>query len=179
MVVGRPAVQKCKRCDAESGVKASKVFGLPPGVMDVAGLVRNFDYDSLKSRGAPHLRYDLAPSFGKLDKGSVKQMDENLKIIIAGTTRVIEKLTDRSWGNVMAVMTNNPLLVPVEDSLVHRSDKYIGQGGLSVFKFDGSPDPAIAREVETWFVGKLIQGLWLQEQIHPALFNIIFTQQVC
>ncbi|KAI5081744.1 hypothetical protein GOP47_0001487 [Adiantum capillus-veneris] len=102
---------------------------------------------------------NLAPSFGKLkNAGAIKEMDEQLKVIIAGTTRIMSKLVqeakDRNqsieWSEVVATMTQNPLLKPFED-LIERNDKLI-KTDMNYFKFDGSADHTIVREVETWFV---------------------------
>ncbi|KAI0329992.1 hypothetical protein GY45DRAFT_1251649 [Cubamyces sp. BRFM 1775] len=101
-----------------------------------------------------HLHLDLAPSFGKLTQESVKTMDDELKVMIAGTMRALEKERKKgegiSWETVVSVMTQNPLLEPNGDEIV-RSDKLIKEGH-GLFKFDGSPDQAVVEQVNSWFV---------------------------
>ncbi|KAH7424687.1 hypothetical protein KP509_11G019400 [Ceratopteris richardii] len=47
-------------------------------------------------------------------------------------------------------MSQNPLLEPYDDQ-IEKSDKYI-KTESAAFKFDGSPDETIVREVKTWFL---------------------------
>jgi len=76
--------------------------------------------------------------------------------MIAGTMRALAKvpIQQRSWEKVLSVMMQNPLLEP-ETSGIARADKLVKEG-TNVFLVDGSPDPNIVREVETWFIN-LIQ----------------------
>lgn len=77
----------------------------------------------------------------------MKMMDEKLKITIAGTVKSIAKIPseERSWDEIMSVVRQNPLLRAAGDA-VTRADKLI-KSGLNVFKFDGSADAAIIKEV--------------------------------
>lgn len=74
-------------------------------------------------------------------------MDDNLKVMIAGTMRNLAKLpsNQRTAKNVESVMMNNALLEPEENS-VNRSDKII-KDDMNYFKIDGSPDNVVVREV--------------------------------
>ncbi|CAM9204320.1 unnamed protein product, partial [Choristocarpus tenellus] len=122
---------------------------------DVKDLVKNFDFNKMSSvdkKKKEGLVFALAPSFGQLNSQSVKTMDDELKVIIAGTTRLIAKLKDKSWQNVIGALTQNSLLEPMNESEISRSDKLIKDGGTSAFKFDGSPDSTIVKEVQSWFV---------------------------
>ncbi|KAF9173886.1 hypothetical protein BGX21_001307 [Mortierella sp. AD011] len=99
-----------------------------------------------------YVHCDLAPSFGTLNKDSLKAMDEKLKVMIAGTTRAIKQLpTDqRTLENVISTLAQNSLLEPL-DRGISRSDKLIKGHGSSFFKFEGPPDENIVREVHTGF----------------------------
>lgn len=136
----------------------ASAFNLPTNVKDAADFIKNFDFSKLSVVSKEKLEgfhFDLAPSFGKLDKEHMKHMDDNLKIIISGTTRAIERLQDKSWENVKSTLSQNPLLEPMGDE-IYRSDKMI-KSDTSAFKFDGSPDANIVREVQAWLV-ELVQG---------------------
>ena len=132
--------------------KLAKAFGLPTNAKD---LVQNFDFSKIKvndKKRTDYLKFDLAPSYGNLTSESIKMMDDKLKIIISGTTRTIEKLPfeDRSWENVISALQQNTLLEPMDDG-VEKSDTLVKNYGTSAFKFDGSADSSIVREVEVWF----------------------------
>ncbi|BBN10741.1 hypothetical protein MPTK1_5g06020 [Marchantia polymorpha subsp. ruderalis] len=96
-----------------------------------------------------YLQTNLAPAYGELTDESIKDLDNSLKIMIAGTLISIGKLTDKSWKSVLSTMMQHPLLVPDSDE-VARADKLIKESS-SAFKFDGSPDAQIVREVKSWF----------------------------
>lgn len=120
---------------------------------DVGGFIQNFDFSKMDVRDETKDDYchtQLAPSFGKLNKTNLAELDEKLKIMIAGTMKTLAKQTDKSWPAVVAAMTQNPLLEP-DATEIARADKLI-KSGVSAFKFDGSPDHGICREVNTWFV---------------------------
>ena len=72
-------------------------------------------------------------------------MDDELKIMIAGTLKVLGKQTDKSWKSVLSTMMQNELLEPDGEEIA-RADKLIKESS-SDFKTDGSPDEAIVREV--------------------------------
>jgi len=95
------------------------------------------------------LHTDLAPSFGTLTKDSIKELDEKLKIMIAVTMKELAKVQDKTWQNVLAAMSQNELLQPDGDEIA-RSDQIV-KNSSNDFKFDGSPESGIVREVESWF----------------------------
>ncbi|KAL6300015.1 hypothetical protein BKA93DRAFT_741383 [Sparassis latifolia] len=99
-----------------------------------------------------HLNIGLAPSFGTLDRESIKNVDEKLKVMIVGTTKLIAKMPPhkRSWDNIVSVLMQNPLIEPLDDG-ISRADKLIKEG-VHFFKFDGAPELAVVREVHNWFV---------------------------
>lgn len=74
-------------------------------------------------------------------------MDDNLKIMIAGTVKTIANIppANRTWDAIMSAMLQCPLIEPSKDA-VARADKLI-KSGVNVFRFNGSPDAAIVKEV--------------------------------
>lgn len=132
-------------------------FGLPTGVKDVGDLVRRFDFSNLRMGGSHEgLKFALAPSFGTLTSDSIKRMDDKLKVIIVEATGDIASLENKSWANVIATLNHNPLLEPMNDETTRTSS--LSKKGTNVFKFDGSPEHAIVREVQAWFTN-LVQGM--------------------
>lgn len=109
------------------------------------------DYAQMDVRDASKddfLHIGLAPSYGKLNSEAIKEMDEQLKVAIAATMKTLQKLppAERSWDNVKAAMMNNPCLEPDGKDEIHRSDRLI-KASSADFKFDGSPDASIVKEV--------------------------------
>lgn len=98
------------------------------------------------------VRCNLAASFGTLNKESVKMMDEKLKILIAGTVRSLQMTNDLSWQNVVSIFNQNSLMEKIAQSEINKSDQLIKDRGTGAFRFDGSPDAAIVKEVDAWFV---------------------------
>jgi hypothetical protein len=90
----------------------------------------------------------LAPSYGTLTSESIKGLDDELKVMIAGAVKTLAQLPPnaRSWDTVVSTLLNCPLLEPDGDA-IERSDKLIKPARINAFKFDGSPDPAIVNEV--------------------------------
>ena len=86
-------------------------------------------------------------------------MDNELKVMIAGTMRALEKERKQGegipWETVISVMTQNQLLEPNGDEIV-RSDKLLKEGH-GLFKFDGSPDPAVVEQVPFLFSSYAMQ----------------------
>lgn len=90
-------------------------------------------------------------------------MDNELKVIITATTNVLSKMiedaaqnqndigTVLSWDNVIAALSTNPVLEPMDDAGITRTDKLI-KDNMNYFKISGSPEDSIVREVHTWFV---------------------------
>ncbi|KAJ7476511.1 hypothetical protein FB451DRAFT_1460612 [Mycena latifolia] len=135
---------------------ALTVFG---SLEQTADFVKNFDWSKIDVKDATrddYLHLKLAPSFGELTSASVKDLDDQLKIMIAATMRALAKVPvqQRSWETILGVMMQNPLLEP-EMSGISRADRLVKEE-TNVFKVDGSPDANIVREVETWFIN-LIQ----------------------
>jgi len=141
---------------AIAAVTLISVFG--SDAKSIGDLVKGFDFSGIDVKDSTrddHLHLSLAPSYGpegKLTSAAVKTMDDHLKIMIAATMKSLSQLKpeDRSWDRVMSNMMQNPLLEPSTDAL-NRADKLIKHEAHN-FKFDGSPDAAIVKEVESWFV---------------------------
>lgn len=92
-----------------------------------------------------YLRCDLAPSFGELSSRTVKQINNELKIMIFGLTKQLANLSpgERTWGNIASLCAQSPLLPPLDDG-VWRSDNFIRE---TDFKTDGSPDASMLKEI--------------------------------
>ncbi|KAJ3559794.1 hypothetical protein NP233_g11175 [Leucocoprinus birnbaumii] len=144
-----------------AAVDLAAVFGAS-GVKEIGSLVKGFDFSKIdvqKPQLKDHLCVSLAPSYGKLDKESVKQMDGHLKVMIAGTMRSFQKKRadlnrELTWEEVMSVMMQNSVL-EAADGKVDRSDTFTKPSKIKAFKFDGSADDTVVKEVQTWFT-KLI-----------------------
>ncbi|KAL7783393.1 hypothetical protein V8C43DRAFT_326364 [Trichoderma afarasin] len=118
---------------------------------EIGDLVQNFDFSKInptESNSNGFLQIDLAPSFGKLNKESLRELDDQLKIMIAGNLKSLGQQPDKSWDAVLGNMMYNPLLDP-RNQVVSRADKF--KGSVNGFKFNGSPDASIVREVQAWF----------------------------
>jgi len=125
------------------------------GDKQIGEIVKDFDFSKVTttdSQKKDYLTTGIAPSFGTLTSETIKTMDEELKIMIAGTTRQIAKIpvADRNFEKLVSVMMQNPLLEPTDLAAVHHSDTF-QKNGTNAFKFDGSPDSSIVREVAQWF----------------------------
>ncbi|THY71685.1 hypothetical protein D6C95_10253, partial [Aureobasidium pullulans] len=125
------------------------VFGLSKDgqLPDIGKIVQGFDF----SKSDDYLHCDLAPSFGKLSAAGLQDMDDELKIMIAGTTKLIGDIPKekRNWDSVMASCMQNFLMEPDGDAIA-RADKLIKKSSEN-FQTDGSPKDQIVQEVSTWF----------------------------
>ena len=86
--------------------------------------------------------------FGKLNKNSVKAMDENMKVMIAGTMRALRKASGNgplTWDKVMATMSQCPVL-EAADGKVDRSG-HLYKDSKAWFRLDHSPREGIVQEV--------------------------------
>ncbi|KAJ7735018.1 hypothetical protein B0H16DRAFT_1731528 [Mycena metata] len=107
------------------------------------------------SKRRDYLHCDLAPTFGTLNSASVRKLDAHIKVMIAGTMHILDKIPpkQRTWDGIIASMNQNNFIEPYGD-VVGRTYK-LTKGRVNVFKFDGSPDPKILVKVEEWFAGLL------------------------
>eukprot|EP01023_Acetabularia_acetabulum_P005463 TRINITY_DN1222_c2_g1_i1.p1 TRINITY_DN1222_c2_g1~~TRINITY_DN1222_c2_g1_i1.p1 ORF type:complete len:473 (-),score=76.86 TRINITY_DN1222_c2_g1_i1:157-1521(-) len=129
---------------------ALKAFCKTDDVEQVGSIIGDYDFTNEAKRDN-YLNIGLAPSFGKLNKESVKQMDRELKVMIAMVTRDIAKLPSgqRTWSNVVKILNASPV-TEIQGSMQTRRDT-LKKDGTNFFKFDGSPDSNVVREVKTWF----------------------------
>lgn len=116
-----------------------------------------------------YLHTSLAPSYGTLTKESVKQMDDALKVMMIGTMKALAKIppTERSWDKILSTMMQNSLIEPIpgDANQISRTDRVI-KSGVNVFKFDGSPDQAIVKEVCTLLVNFTSRDEGLTSESH-------------
>ncbi|KAJ7839489.1 hypothetical protein B0H13DRAFT_1911236 [Mycena leptocephala] len=131
---------------------ALAVFG---SLQQAADLVKKFDWSKMDVHDATrddYLHLGLAPSFGELTSSSIKDLDDELKIMIAGTMRLLATVPvqQRTWEKMLELMMQNLLLEP-EVSGISRAEKLV-KDETNFFKVDGSPDPNVVREVENWFI---------------------------
>ncbi|KAL2754195.1 hypothetical protein ACRALDRAFT_1070048 [Sodiomyces alcalophilus JCM 7366] len=126
-----------------------------PGVKEIADIISLFDFsgsiqvDVRDEKKNVYLHEDLAPSYGALTSNTLKNLDDELKIMITATMKKLAKQTDRSWEGILSTMMQNPLIQPEGQPTV-RSEMLL-KDSVNDFKFDGSPDASIVHEVQAWF----------------------------
>jgi hypothetical protein len=76
-------------------------------------------------------------------------MDSELKVILSGTIDTLKNIPakDRTWGRILEAMQRNSLLETTQNDETTRL-RSLTKERSHTFKFDGSPDPAIVREVD-------------------------------
>lgn len=154
-------------------------------VQDVGTIVQTFDFSKVSTFGLQErtalltlvkvagndiLKCDLAPAFGKLDKATIREMDDQLKVMIAGAMMQLTKVRERSWQDVVAAMVQNMLLEP-EGDVVTRAEQ-LTKDGTEEFKSDG-----IVLEVRVHFVSPFVRWLtW--HQVQKWFFDLIRDEDV-
>ena len=105
------------------------------------------------------LHTELAPSYGKLTGESIQAMDDELKIMIAGTMKTIANIQpeNRSWDNIKSALLQNPV-IEADGDPVFKADS-LNKEGTNVFKTDGSPDDGIVQEVSSSIEELLVTAL--------------------
>lgn len=95
-----------------------------------------------------YLHTDLAPAYGTITKESVQELDDHLKVMISGTLRTLKSIPEgqRDWDKIMDTLMQTSILELDTQGQVDRTDSFIKRG-QHVFRFDGSPDAAIVKEV--------------------------------
>lgn len=133
---------------------------LPPLIKGVAEAIDDAVHDEHISEKEIPIHCDLAASFGAVNHKNIADMDENLKVIISGTTRAIAKLENRSWKAITACMLQNSLLEPMVGEDICRSER-IFKEGYNFLKFDGSAEnnQKVVQEVMDWFSDTLIRDV--------------------
>ncbi|AGE56576.1 hypothetical protein ATCVNEJV2_275R [Acanthocystis turfacea Chlorella virus NE-JV-2] len=104
-----------------------------------------------------YITFCLAPSYGKLNKESIKSLDDNLKIMLIGTIKELQTKTDYlpagqtlSWDDVLSVMCNNNFIQPDEDSVPIFVDQTYERESTDDFNFDGGADSSVVQEIKSW-----------------------------
>jgi len=91
------------------------------------------------------LHQKLAPSLGNLSKNGLQEMDDEMKIMMAGTLKILGVQEQLTWETAVATMMKNEL-VEIDGEEVFRTKQMIKTSD-SEFKFSGDPDPNIVKEV--------------------------------
>lgn len=134
---------------AVAGVAILQALGATEAI---GNIVKNFDFSKMNMKDSTkedYLHTELAPSFGKLNNESLQAIDDELKIMMAGTMKVLAKEPNKSWNSILSAMRQNQF-VEQDGAEINRADKIIKES-VNAFKFDGSPDANIVKEVKTWF----------------------------
>ena len=159
--------------------KLGSIFG--SNYKDISKVVQQAINDPgfVDIKSEANFTYKLAPCFGKLTSESMKAMDDQLKVMIAGTTNSLQentknkmKLADDnkkaaddpsrflSWEEIVSILSQNVMIEtqsspntdnpPKQVDEIFKSDHY-SYGGTSFFKVDGSPDQQIINEILSWW----------------------------
>jgi len=90
---------------------------------------------------------DVAPVFGSLNAKTIKELDDNVLITIAGRTKAIAQIPikDRTYKKIVELFSQSPL-IEMDGNGLSKSDSLIKNNQAS-FKTDGSPNAAIVKEV--------------------------------
>ncbi|KAI0374519.1 hypothetical protein BV20DRAFT_977162 [Pilatotrama ljubarskyi] len=143
----------------------NQVFNIALHKEGLSTYVKNFDFSQAGLHPSlmnvkddtqdDFLHLDLAPAFGKLTSESIKQMDDELKVMISGTMRTLKKARAAArgpldWETIVSVLMQNTLLEPFDAEIVH-DDKLIKEN-TNFFKFNGEPDQGVVEEVNSWFI---------------------------
>ncbi|KKF93481.1 hypothetical protein CFO_g4167 [Ceratocystis platani] len=113
---------------------------------DIHELVNAYNFAKIRDVSSDdYLHVDLAPSYGGLSKESIKLLDSNLKVMIAGTVRMIKKIppSQRKWKTIEQAFTENNL-VESSGEPVHRKNMLLKKE-VHAFKMSGAAD------VKLWF----------------------------
>ena len=97
------------------------------------------------------IQFSLAVSYGKLNSSTVRDLDDNTKVMIAGAVRKLNKLPEKTWDSAISSMMQNPVIEAVPDGAVNRSDKVIKNGAGDFMVPGGDPNPTTFEEVQKWF----------------------------
>lgn len=87
-------------------------------------------------------------------------LDDNLKLVVGSTVAELKALTANdtvpTWERMTNVMCQNPLLTTQSDS--HRSGlRTFRRDSTDWFKFDGSPDPTVAKQLRAWIDSTVVE----------------------
>lgn len=123
---------------------------------EINEVVKDFDFKKIVVGQKPsdvYLHTEIAPSFGgPLEKELLKDLDDKLKVMIAGTLMGLGKLPKKNWTEIMSHMMQTSFL-NAEPSVVHQANKLV-KSSATDFKLDGNGsehDIATVKEVQMWF----------------------------
>ena len=169
------ATQMATIADAKLGA----VFG--PNYKDVSKVIQQAMTDPgfVDIKSESNFTYRLAPCFGTLTSESMKIMDDQLKVMIAVTTKLLQKNTEEkmkladdnkksaddpsrflSWDEIVHIMSQNTMIEPqpspTTDKIPEQVDEILRSqhydyNGTGYFKVDGSPSQQIVNEILTWW----------------------------
>ncbi|KLO07187.1 hypothetical protein SCHPADRAFT_932620 [Schizopora paradoxa] len=138
----------------------AKIFGAKEGrsnVSTIGHIVKNFRFSQLSAKGISSnniLHADLAPTFGQLDRDSMKSLDDELKITIAVVNRCLERMTaeEFTWERIISGFMQIPFVEPAEPFLpnIKSGEKLIRQED-SHFRFKKERRDKVAEDVSNWF----------------------------
>ncbi|OBZ69817.1 hypothetical protein A0H81_10529 [Grifola frondosa] len=131
-------------------------------VETIAGVIKNFkDKAERRADGDDtqhYLTIKLAPSFGTLDASSIKDLDEELKVMIAGTHRALADIPpqQRTFDKVVEICLKNAVLeMDTNPSFCVDKTDYMTKADTDYFKLARRKDKRVVEEVHAWFT-KLI-----------------------
>ncbi|KAL0636928.1 hypothetical protein Q9L58_004030 [Maublancomyces gigas] len=87
-------------------------------------------------------------------KDDLKALDQELCSIIAVTTTKFAAMTpeERTWDNVLGALEQNPVLKPMEDETIHKTDKH-SLNSFTLLGGNGKPNKIAMDAVGAWFRG--------------------------
>jgi hypothetical protein len=164
----------------------TNVFG--QGALVVGDKIKNIVDNNLKSEVSvtKSITYCLAPSFGKLSRNTLQEMDTNLKVMIAGTIKDIQKESEKlsgnavlEWDTILRIFSNNPLIELDDASTPVFIDQLYSKKSTDYFKTDGSPDMDVVDEVKHWFKSVIADEDILNATIIDDKVLMDITKLVC
>jgi len=142
------------------GVKAGGKFETAMNGLKTAGemmenartFMKNTKTSDIISTTKVPYHTSLAASYGNLNSESIKYLDEELKVMIAGTNRIMIKINTENpaptFQDFASAMLQNALLEQMDQEAIFRNDiKQFGSFGLA----GKGVDEKIIKSVATWF----------------------------
>lgn len=142
---------------SDDAVLPQKLAEVYRTAQDVRQLVKCCDFGKInltdKQSSEGTLIGPIVPSLGGVKKEDVASMEPELKIAIAGATRVIRNLSgdSRDWDHVISALQQCPVLESRDTGHITRADRLV-KDGFTWFRLTGNQDDHIVKEVRRWFV---------------------------
>ncbi|KAF7346000.1 hypothetical protein MVEN_01622700 [Mycena venus] len=138
------------------------------GVATIGKIVKDFKFANVDVKSEDSFLHEqLAPAFGRvLTKDYLKEIDDDLKIMIAATNRELAK---RTWDKVISVCMSNPLMEPMDSpqSNIVRAHT-LNKAGSNGFTIDRVCNTGVVNEVYSWFINLIAD----EDVINSIEFNI-------